>query len=159
MDYARPALTAAFPAVATIMGMIALHPGLDPKPSSGKIGSMIRRLIHSAMRSSLQEVLEPSLVEIKTSVAELKTGIARLETRLDATNLRLDAANIRFDAKFDSLSSRFDNLTQRFEAKFDEFSIQQGHLVQQVAGLQRAQEATQDILHRIGRLEDRLLRA
>ena len=141
--------------VAIILAMIPPQAVLDQTPAHGKLSGMIRRLIHSAMHSSLQELLAPSLAELKASNARLEAGQARLEARLDATNVRIDITNVRIDDTQKRADAKFD----RVAARLDEFGAQQADLIKQVAALERDHENTDDILRRIGRLEDRLIRA
>jgi len=178
--------------------MVVPQPVLDPTPQPGKIAQMIRRLIHSAIRSSMQEVIEPSLLDLKASVARLEAGQARHELRMDRLDTKIDEGINRLDAKIDAglrgldakidvglrgldakidagfrglgtkidaglqgLDAKFSHMDTKFgrlESRLDEFGVQQGRLIKEVASLQREHETTHDILNRLGRIEDRLLR-
>jgi len=91
--------------------------------------------------------------------AKIDEVSSRLDAKIDAAAARLDAkingSCNQLDAKITSLASRLDG----FGSRLDAFGVQQGNLIKEVAGLRRERETTEDIVRRIGRLEDRLLRA
>ena len=60
----------------------AAHPILDPAVGAGMIGRMMRRLIYSAMRSSLQELMMPALQEVNDRLHELKDQVHGLDGKV-----------------------------------------------------------------------------
>jgi len=146
---------------------------LDPPGMMAKIAGMMRRLIANAVHSSIEELLAKPLGEINDQLKELREGqramqaaIISISIRLDETNQRIDKLGARLDARIDALSDRMDGLSDRMDGlsermdglsdRMDEFGVQQGRIIEEVAGLRRDRDMNRDILHRMARIEDRV---
>ena len=147
--------------------MIALPPEgsmVDSTRKAGKIASMIRNLIKSAMRESIEAWVTPQLDELKVAQKEQSAQIAaldqRLSARIDATNNRLTESFLGLGQRTDGLgaqlSQRIDTLGERLDHRIDELSRQQGRIVEEVAALKRDKESAADLTRRVTRIEDRL---
>jgi hypothetical protein len=101
------------------MTSVPPHLGIDATASAGRIAAMIRRLIHGAMRSSLQELLEPALTDLKASIKHLQEGQNRLGLRLDSTNERLDSINSSLSDRIGSLDVKIDAMGNSLGARID----------------------------------------
>ena len=136
-----------------------MTPTLDAPKATGKIAGMIRRLIHSAMRSSIEELLSGPITEIrkdtgalnrnmtelKSDVSELKTGLHRIDLRLDDTNSRIMGLGARLDKRIDDLSFQQNRTVEEIAG-----------LKTEVSGLKRDQHLTDVVERRLSRIEDRV---
>ena len=114
------------------------------------------------VRENLKDVRE-NLKDVREGLQEVREGLKEVRGEVRATNVRIDELSVRVDGLSSSLSSRIDgvssNLSSRIDdlsTRMDEFGVQQGRLIEDVAGLKRDRDVTQDILHRMARIEDRV---
>jgi len=128
------------------------NPILDPTGGTGIFARMVRRIISSAMRSSIEELLRQPLNELNDGQKRLETGLAEL--RLDQQNLR---------GAFLSLTVHVNEMGGRLDKRIDDLTAQQNRLVEQVAtlggevaALKRDQKSEDAIERRLTRIEDRL---
>ncbi|HEY3754552.1 MAG TPA: hypothetical protein VGL42_00225 [Opitutaceae bacterium] len=113
-------------------------------------------MIHEAVRSSIQEIVAPMFVDLQMRVERLEHRMDRIDKRMDGIEQRMDRIELRMDRIEQRLGwneERSDRLDQRLDA----FAVTLNKVVEGVAALKRDRDMTEDILRRVGRLEDRLL--
>jgi DNA anti-recombination protein RmuC len=130
---------------------------VDTTRKAGKIASMIRNLIKSAMRESIEEHVTPQLQRLSARIdaVDVRTAesILGLNQRIDILGAQL---NQRIDTLGTDLNRRIDTLGERLDHRLDELSQQQGRIVEEVASLKRDKESAADLTRRVTRIEDRL---
>ena len=132
---------------------------LDPPGVMSKIAGMMRRLIANAVHSSVEELLAKPLQELSVGIREIREEQRGTNRRIDELSARIDRVSFGLSERIDGLSERFDGLSERMDglsARMDEFGVQQGRIIEEVAGLRRDRDMSRDILHRMARIEDRV---
>jgi len=79
--------------------------------------------------------------------------ITSVGARLDA---RIDALGARLDSRIGELGIRLDGRIDGLDKKIGELTTQQSRMVDAAAGQTRGQRSTEDVEHRLARIEDRL---
>jgi len=154
---------------------------LDTKGMTGRIGRMIRRLIESAMRNTIQELVTPHFVRIEERFQLIDKRFDLVDQRFEQMDRRFGQIDQRFeqiDQRFEQVDLKFERIDRRFEqmdqritglgerldhridglsGRIEELTQQQGRIIESVAALKRDRESAENLVHRVTRLEDRFL--
>jgi len=153
------------------------HPQLDSAQGAAKVPSMVRKLISSAMRSTVEELLSKPLHDLAEGQKALMVGLQEVRFALGAQSGRIDALGARLDQRIDAQGNNLNLRIDGLSARMDEMSTQQNRLTAEVAGLKidvaslktdvagvktevvslkRDRDSADDQAHRITRIEDRV---
>ena len=134
--------------------------------------------LKEAVRAALKELILPELEDIRKESHELHSQmeltnkrlddinrhLADQSRRIDETNKRIDDTNKRIDDVRAELTSRIDDVRAEFTARFDglntrvdQLTFQVGKLAQELERMRQSREVTADLLHRVQRLEKRVI--
>ena len=138
------------------------------------IGGIIRNVIEELLKGPLEEMradmrllkeyAERHALRIEQTNQRIDALGGRLDARLDETNQRIDETNQRLealggrlDARIDETNQRLEALGGRLDARLDEMIREQSRLAEEVARLKTDKALTGDVLHRLERIEDKVL--
>jgi len=94
----------------------ALIPPIDTARRAGKIFGMVRKLIESAMRSTIQELVTPQFESLSLRMNQLEGRVDRSEQKIDALGQRLEQ---KIEAQGQRLEQKIEAQGQRLEQKID----------------------------------------
>jgi len=121
---------------------------------------MTKEVIGGIIRNVVEELLKGPLEEIRADMRLLKEYAERHALRIEQTNQRIDETNQRIDEtnqRIDETNQRIDTLGGRLDARIDELTREQSRLAEEVALLKTDRAVTGDVLHRLERIEDKVL--
>lgn len=110
-----------------------------------------------------QESTEKLLLLMNANIIDNSRRIDETNKRVDETNKRIDEMNKRFDEmnkKFDETNKRIDETNKRIDGtnqRIDLVYVELGNMKKEMERLKRETFVTGDILHRMERLEDKVL--
>ncbi|MCL4526315.1 MAG: hypothetical protein M1492_07450 [Gammaproteobacteria bacterium] len=70
-----------------------------------------------SLRTVLESVIAPSVMELRTRLDGVEKGIERLDGRVDHLTERMEDGFARMDARMDRLGGKMDNLAERMDTR------------------------------------------
>jgi len=127
------------------------HLQLDSAQGAAKVPSMVRKLISSAMRSTIEDLLSKPLHDLAEGQKSLVVGLQEVRGALGAQSARIDAMGARLDHRIDVLGNE---LNQRIDAQGNHLGQRIDELGNNLTQRIDAQGAT--LTHRIDGLNARV---
>jgi chromosome segregation ATPase len=112
------------------------HLQLDSAQGAAKVPSMVRKLISSAMRSTVEDLLSKPMHDLAEGQKALMVGLQEVRVALGAQTARIDAMGARLDHRIDVLGSELNQRIDAQGARLDQrIDIQGNNLNLRIDGL------------------------